>query len=199
MDKKPYETILIDQDGVLAAFATFNRIITNEWMRETHGVGAIQISQEYLIENARYDMEKHWELTQESWWGIICASKNFWVNIPMFPWVPQLLDRLRMFCNELIVSTNPGTEDLSSPSQKSRWLHNRRSLLHVQPDDIMIGAKKYLLANPKTLLIDDSLRNVDSFINSGGSAVCVPSDWNSKTHGLAEVWDAITKDTKILV
>ena len=47
----------------------------------------------------------------------------------------------------------------------------------------LIGPSKHLCANPETLLIDDSDKNVDSFRKCGGQAVLVPRPWNS-LHGL---------------
>ena len=190
MTEKPYETILVDQDGVLAAFATYNRIVVNAALRYQEDKN--QISQIKMIESGCYDISELWNLTREEWWSIIRNDPTFWIDIPMFVWAPDLVDKLRGLCDRLVVSTNPGSdEDPRSPSQKTKWFSERQHILNIAGDDLMIGAQKDLMAKPGVLLVDDSKHNVDAFIKAGGDAVLVPSDWNHRHHGLSVVWTTI--------
>lgn len=189
---KPYKTVLVDQDGVLAAFASYNRIIMNDYMWLTYGEEAKQISQHQMIEDSKYDISELWEVDRDEWWRVIVQDSTFWLDIPMFPWAPDLIRRLRNICENLYVSTNPGVKDLKAPSQKAEWFHARKNLFNLETTDLMIGAQKQLMAKPGVLLIDDSKHNVDAFIKAGGEAVLVSSDWNCKNHGLHAVWSEIT-------
>lgn len=55
----------------------------------------------------------------------------------------------------------------------------------------MLGSKKWLLAKPDHLLIDDLDKNVHQFILHGGNATLVPSDWNTFDLTFDKVWNKI--------
>lgn len=194
MPPKIFDTILVDQDGVLAAFASFNRIVMNDYLSNTLGLKGKPVSQEDMIEKSRYDIAELWDVERDLWWDVICDHPTFWKDIPMFPWAPELVRKLRDICERLVVSTNPGADhDPRSASQKIEWFAQREHLLGFRGCDLMIGTKKALMARPGTLLIDDAKHNVEKFIAEGGEAVLVPSDWNCRHHGLHAVWSAITE------
>ncbi|MGB9592072.1 MAG: hypothetical protein ACPL1K_06110, partial [Candidatus Kryptoniota bacterium] len=43
---------------------------------------------------------------------------------------------------------------------------------------VIFTKKKYLLANPESILIDDCMDNCDGFIAHGGVAIPFPAEWN---------------------
>jgi hypothetical protein len=64
-------------------------------------------------------------------------------------------------------------------------------MLGIKMTDCMFGSAKHLMAKPDVLLIDDLQKNVDKFIDAGGQAVCVPSNWNTLDLNFSHIWSKI--------
>lgn len=177
---KKYKTILLDQDGVLAKF-------TSAVIKQVNFVTGQNVTIERAITESKWDLEKLWGMSQKDWWGAIDKNKNFWLEIEPFPWAYDLYHNLQNYCDELVIMTAPSQNPICL-AHKLIWL---RKYLDVPSRNVMMGKKKYLLARSDTLLIDDSPQNCREFVKNGGNAVCIPSDWNTKTLTFDLVWKKI--------
>lgn len=109
----------------------------------------------------------------EMWDVIQKAGSSFWANLSPQPWFKEMYYELcRM--DEVVFLTSPS--HLASPaSGKIEWFHK-----HVKPNfrNYILTNRKELLAKPGDVLIDDTDRNVDEFIQAGGIGIVFPRPWN---------------------
>ena len=165
-------TIYADQDGVLAAFwESALRKLNDKFRREN------PISRDEYREYGKFDMASLFGVTNKEFWSCVEDSNYFWDSLGTFPWSKDLYDFLRKFAPVTICSSP--SDGLNCVYGKTQWLkkHIDQS---ITTGDCVFTKKKYLLANPNVLLIDDLQENCDKFIAAGGHAVCVPSTWNTK-------------------
>lgn len=170
-----YKTILLDQDGPLAGFATRVREIVNKAYRDHPFVP--QISTKEMTDNPTWESSELWGISVDEWWTVIRDDEDFWLKLPVQPWAKQLVDYLSEHCDELIISTAPSShQDTRSCAQKLKWLETH---FGIQPSNVMLGPKKYLMAKPDVCLIDDHKYNTDIFHEHGGTGILIPADWNT--------------------
>lgn len=187
---KKYDTIFLDQDGVLTKFAKNAVEVTNKHMKKT---GGPTVTTKEMVEKADWNMPGLWGLTDEEWWEILDAEENFWLNLEPFDWAEKLYKKLQKQTNDLIILTAPPESNTTACSQKRQWLKKH---LGIESEDVIVGKRKYALSRPGTLLIDDNAKNVRSFIGvdrPSGNAVVVPSDWNTADLTFEAVWKEIEK------
>lgn len=177
---KKYKTILLDQDGVLASFATAAVEWVNLYKQDN-------VTMERVVKECNWDLEKMWSLTQKEWWEIIDLYPDFWLEIPMFPWALKLHERLCEYAEEIVILTAPSKSFHCIP-HKLIWLEEK---MGIDRKNVITGKKKYLLARPDTLLIDDAEHNCREFREAGGKAIQIPSDWNCLDLTFDKVWDKI--------
>jgi len=114
-------------------------------------------------------------------WGEI----EFWNSIPRNLWATAPLSsecyRIIELCvdyvgvENIFIATSP-TKDPDCLAGKLEWIQTYLpGYLHRQ---YLITPRKWLCADRKTLLIDDSDDNVKSFREHGGKAILVPRPWN---------------------
>lgn len=170
------ENILLDIDGVCN---TFQHHVFN-------GLGLL------YPDDSWYPVDCGWDIvaaanrlagqerfTAASFWKSI--TREMWASIPPSSEFSQML---------VLASDSVGKENvhfLSSPTfspesvaGKLEWI--QRFAPAWMQRQFLIGPSKHLCANPQTLLIDDSDKNVDAFRKCGGQAVLVPRPWNN-LHG----------------
>lgn len=104
-------------------------------------------------------------------------TEDFWVNLETYPWTDDLVEGIRAR-NEFVIATSPSKFD-GCPSQKVIWL---QKYFHSEFRDYMIGKKKWLMANPNHILIDDTEYMVEDFRKKGGNAILFPQYWNKLSH-----------------
>jgi hypothetical protein len=109
-------------------------------------------------------------------WDRINATPDFWLGIKPFPWMKMLLDGIEATGIDWTIATSP-SRDPGCLSQKVHWL---RLHLGKKFTGYMVGSRKFLMANPRNLLIDDNDANVDNFRAHGGKAILFPALWNSR-------------------
>jgi len=177
--------ILLDLDGVCADFFTpaLNRL--------NHNSGK-NISPEEYIESGLFDMAKMFGISKEDFWKQIDFGR-FWIDLPAFPWHKDLFELLSGVA-PITIASSPSPWIQCVP-QKLLWIKEH---LGLTEESCMFGPRKYLMANPETLLIDDLQKNCDEFIAHGGKAICIPSNWNTKDLTFAKVLAAM-KEFKFLV
>lgn len=180
-----YKLIICDADGVLASF-------TDAVIKQLNSVTGYDVKKEEVITRCNWDLEKLWDMDQKTWWNAIDKNPNFWLEIEPFEWAREMYWRLHEYADEVGISTAPPMNEVSV-SQKCTWLKKH---IGVQQSDIMVGKKKYWMANPDTLLIDDAPHNVERFENAGGNTILVPSDWNTHPLTFEKVWKVIEDELK---
>jgi len=177
---KNYKTIYVDMDGVLAQF-------TKAVIKQVNNITGSNNTINDVINKSDYRLEHVWNLSVEEWWECIDRNPKFWLDIEPFPWALDLINDLQQWCDDLIILTAPSQNPLCA-AHKIQWCYNH---LGVHIKDIIIARRKYLLANPHSLLVDDAKHNVDGFRGKGGDAVLVPSDWNMEDLNYCKVKEAL--------
>lgn len=147
-----------------------------------------------------YDLHPYFGVSEDAMWARINAlGTDWWAALPPYPWFRNLFSALAAIGPRVVFLTSPCTEGHSAAG-KVRWIRK-----HVAPDfrDYVITSKKYLLARPGTVLVDDSDDKLAAFSNHGGNSVVFPRQWNTggTVHGdlivdhvVAEVRSAFLRD-----
>lgn len=150
--------IILDADGVLGNFT--QAVLNAHGRPEGHD------------DIKDWDFYKGWGMNDHEFWSGI-AGHEFWYNVELYPWADELYKRLSAIARVTIV-TSPCDDDFCS-SGKTMWL---RKHFNLKPHESFIGGRKELMASPTHLMIDDSIKNVESFIARGGMAILFPQPWN---------------------
>jgi 5'(3')-deoxyribonucleotidase len=152
--------ILLDMDGVLSNFV--------KGACEAHG-------KPYEPEKlTQFDMAAHWGITVQKFWEPL-QDKSFWEGLEPYPWAEDLLSKLRAIAPVTICTAPSQSHDCGAG--KLSWLERE---LSISSRDVVLCNKKWLLARPRHILIDDSPRKADDFARHGGIAVLFPQPWNDK-------------------
>lgn len=111
---------------------------------------------------------------EELWVPIDAQGAEWWENLEPLPWFAKLWEELQHVSTEVVICSSPSLSPYAVPG-KIRWLHK-----HIGPRfrDYVFTSKKYLLAKPGNILIDDLMHNVGPFRAEGGSAILFPAPWN---------------------
>lgn len=147
--------ILLDCDGVIADFVSA--------ANRAHGRECVP---------QKYDWWAEWGISEQEFWRPLYGRK-FWMGIEPFPYARKLILRLQEFGRVTIV-TAP-SDDPECAGAKADWL---RFHFSIPQKSVIFGHRKYLLARPGSVLIDDSVRNVTEFAEHGGEAVLFPQSYN---------------------
>lgn len=150
--------ILLDVDGVLANFC--------------EGVGVLFNKTDYEFSDWKFYEE--WGLTDEEFWQKIDAAPHFWENLPQYEWFDDILSAVRDTSIPFTLMTSPSF----SPNcyyGKRKWIIDRFGSNFTA---CILGSRKYLLAKPTTVLIDDSNKNCKKFAEHGGRYILFPQPWN---------------------
>ena len=174
-------------DGVLSDFFDDALWNLNKKFRPKDPITAQQYRK-----NPSFDMAAEFDISQEEFWQTIETNEYFWFNMTPFPWAKGLYDLLSEFA-PVTIASSPSLNPRCIPD-KLEWLSKH---LGVKSDSCMFGGRKYLMAKPDTLLIDDYPKNVEKFIEAGGKAVLVPSSWNTEDLSFDKVVAAIIKEGSI--
>jgi hypothetical protein len=115
------------------------------------------------------------DYAQESFWKLF--FRDDWASVPKSDecdWLVEQCERL-VGRENVMVATSP-TKDGACAAGKVDWIHaNLPSWLHRQ---YAITPRKWFLAQPGSLLIDDNAKNVRLFKRGGGRTLLVPRPWN---------------------
>lgn len=147
--------VLLDMDGVIVDF-------TGASMR-AHGIAEY----DHLIDD--WDHASALGLSADDWWAKM-EGREFWANIEPYPWASELMDAI----GEFTICTAPNRDPECAAGKYDCLINN----FSIYPRDVMMGTKKFLLANPGNVLIDDREENVDDFRARGGCAILFPQPWN---------------------
>lgn len=181
------KTILLDLDGTLSDFFSDALHHLNKKYRPDNPLTA----EEYR-KNPTFNMAEKFGISQGEFWKTIESNQYFWCNMTPFRWAKQLYNLLSEFAPVTILSS-PSLNPRCIPD-KLEWLDKH---LGIKSDSCMFGGRKYLMARPDALLIDDYPKNTESFIQAGGNAVLIPSSWNTEDLSFDKVVAAIIKEGSI--
>ncbi len=159
--------IFLDMDGVLCDFAGESLRLHNR---------------PDIIDNwpkGEWDIAKMIGITDADFWEAIdLGGLDWWADLPAYPWARDLCEMCESFA-PVCISTSPSQHHGSSAG-KVLWLQ-RFFGTHFRA--YMLGEHKSFLAQPGRVLVDDSDKNISSFVLAGGHAALVPQPWNSGQHG----------------
>ncbi len=160
---------LIDSDGVLADFVS--GAIAAHGRSESHN------------DIKSWDFYESWGMTQEQFWSPL-RSKDFWLSLEPYPWAQTLLDAVGTFTIATAPPLNP-----DSVTAKLEWLNSH---FGIKTTDVMVGSKKWLMSNEKSILVDDNPNNIEAFSEYGdGDGILFPQPWNLGVGNYSTVIDQI--------
>ncbi len=159
--------ILLDVDGVLANFV--------DSAFKAHGIDPESVTERNSWQINEW---KGVDMSMEDFWKGIDypdhTSLNFWSTLKPYSWLRPLVDMCMTKSEDVYISTSPSRNPMCRAG-KATWIRSYIPELYYRT---MIGSHKYLMANDKTVLIDDSDSNVKKFRERGGHAITFPQPWN---------------------
>ena len=122
-------------------------------------------------------------VSASDFWGPINdAGADFWANLELYPWFDELMLLVRANCDNYTLSTSPSLCP-GSYAGKRRWISKHFGEGFT---GCMLGSRKWLMAGPGRILIDDNDTNCEKFRQHGGQAILFPAIWNSHHHLVGE-------------
>lgn len=103
------------------------------------------------------------------------AGDQFWARLPIFPHAKHLVKRCQEI-GESTILTSPFNH-AGSYAGKVKWLdyHFGKGFARKHA---LIGAKKHVVSQPGSLLIDDRPKNCEAWKREGGTAILFPAFGN---------------------
>lgn len=179
--------ILLDLDGVLSDFLT----LALQKIEATRDDGTPPLTPASYAVTGKFNIAEVYGMTMEDFWETLEKGDQFWCNMKPFPWASHLVSWLETIA-PVTICTSPSLHE-ACPAQKLKWANKH---LGLRSNAMMIGGRKYLMAKPENLLIDDYPKNVDAFKAAGGQAIQVPSNWNTNPLTFEIVRKAIEEGIK---
>jgi len=165
------KNILCDLDGVLSDFLSLalEKLAANEDTAPLTPTSAKDYAR-----FGHFDIAEIYGISMTKFWDTLEKGDNFWCNLKPFPWAQDLLAWLETIA-PVTICTSPSLHPVCA-KQKIEWVEKHLSRKNTH---LMIGTRKYLMAKPENLMIDDYEKNIDAFRSNGGYAIKVPSNWNT--------------------
>jgi 5'(3')-deoxyribonucleotidase len=139
-------------------------------------------------------METVWGITAEQFWAP-ASELEFWENLPLTEEAHGIVRGVLHTVPREKVAFLSSAAGPWAMEGKRRWLKRHFPELAEQ---FLFKMLKQLVANPGDILIDDYDRNLDSWTEHGGTAICVPRPWNRLHtcafpvhHVLSSLWGAL--------
>lgn len=157
-----YIRIFLDMDGVLVDFISGLKAL---WPRRLP---------EWPPND--WDVHKVLGLTEtEMWDKVLEKGESFWSELSPYSWSKPLVDLVSDVSDEWYISTTPQNNG-ACVSGKLQWL---KATFGDCFEDYFLGKHKFVLADSRSVLIDDNDYNVEYFREVGGHAILFPQPWNS--------------------
>lgn len=161
--------ILLDLDGVLADF--------NSAMLEVLGYSPTNPDIISVAMENSGDISAHPKIGCHRFWTQFDSlSSEWWAGLKLLPNAKHLISTMNNISsgpNNVFICTSPGQSGHAAKG-KIEWV---RKHFPSMTDKIVITTKKFLCANPSTILIDDSPNKVDAFREFGGIGVLWPNQY----------------------
>lgn len=179
------QVILVDLDGVLVDFVGGALAVLGKSVRERRAILATwPRGVERLYDVLGMDVDEFWE-------EIRVRGPRFWQGLSAYPWAFHFLDRLELY-GRVVICTTP-SKDPASAQGKLLWIKNN---LGGGWYDYVLTRDKSLLANERTILIDDFTSNVEAFRAAGGKAAYLfTQPWNAvnEEQARADKWEQVNR------
>ena len=164
--------VLLDMDGVICNF--IGGVLHS--LRE-HPTIKLPPKLIYNKWNA-WNFHQQIGISDNDFWGVT-KQPNWWLNLPSYSWATELIDGIRSFGAHILFTSSPSL-DSACVSQKIDWLRDY-GFMAEHANDYHFGPHKYMMAkHPQTVLVDDSVDNVNAFKACGGKAILFPAPWNTR-------------------
>lgn len=165
--------ILVDMDGVLVDFV---------------GGSFRALGRSVPFDEIRWDYYSQLGMTEDDFWHAIHAiGSDFWSNLDPLPWCRDLIRIVGEICPTWEIASTPSKHP-SAQSGKAEWLDhylgNGQSF-----EDYNLTRRKWRLAKPGVVLIDDNDKNCRQFCDHGGESVLFPQPWNANRDLLGDGFD----------
>jgi hypothetical protein len=126
-------------------------------------------------------------ISKEEFWNSM--SVEDWATLPKTEDADEILRLVEKY-KPVILSANTEYGTANCIAGKLEWL-KRNVPDYYREDRWFFGKKKYKLAHPNAVLIDDYEYNTDSWTKMGGISILVPRPWNK--------YGKLGLDTKIYI
>lgn len=127
------------------------------------------------------ELPSYWDPIMDGFWQPIRTDPFFWSNMQPYRWTHDLIKMLLQYCEEVAFVTSPDSHR-NSHGGKFDWLV-RNKLQHIE---YITAHKKYRLAHPRDILIDDHGPHITKWLDQcehrhreQGHALLFPQPWNS--------------------
>lgn len=114
------------------------------------------------------------EKESDMWEVIDRHGPSFWASLEPYPWWRELLH----WCGQLGKTYLCSTPSLSNYSVDGKLLWIHKHLGKLFRNYIFTAAPKHLLANSRSVLIDDYGSTIEKFCKAGGHGILFPQPWN---------------------
>lgn len=161
------DSVLLDMDGVLVNF-----------IQGALDVHDIQKTPEEIYGNdlGNCDLLQLLKMTAVAFWKPM--NEEFWAKLDWMPDGAKILEIVERWCgrDNICLLTDPGP-NYGAVDGKKRWIE--RHLPRHYKDSVLFGSRKWVCAHSNSILIDDSDKNINRFIEKGGNTILLPRIWNS--------------------
>lgn len=151
--------IFLDIDGVLANFV--------EGACQLHGI------------DPNFPNRKFWKpdpSDKQFWSRINSRGYAFWEDLPKYSWADQLLGICQEHADRVSFCSSVDPRGSAAAQGKYEWLFKHFG--YKRAARAVITRKKFLLAGPNRILIDDSYDQLNRFYQWGGRSIMFPQPWN---------------------
>lgn len=157
-------TILLDMDGVSTNFL--------KGVLHAHGRDYTSTIREWP--KGEYNIHKVLNIEMAELWAKIDEQgTSFWEELEQYEWFDKLYEELKKRGNVYFCSS-PSLDSSVLPG-KLKWIQQR---MGYNFRNYVFTNQKQLLANNRTILIDDSPQMCERFHKFGGNVVLFPQPWN---------------------
>lgn len=168
--------VLIDLDDVVVNFVDAACVV--------HGRENPYVTNPSNLGN--YHLEEILGLTKSQFWKPM--TYDFWLNLSLMDQGKRLINIVEAYVPKKYIcfATSPSSND-GCAQGKIDWIKKH---YHRFSRSFAIGPMKYMYAGPNTVLIDDSQKNIDAFIEEGGIGYLFPSRTNKRYAEVGEehIW-----------
>ena len=123
-----------------------------------------------------FSMDKIWGMGLDTFWKPM-KMPSFWKGLEFMPDAKEILE----LCEQAVGMDNVCL--LTSPSRGSGPVVGKINWIEKNMPEYsrryLIGPAKQFCAGPDSVLVDDSNRNIEDFVEAGGNVILVPRAWNS--------------------
>lgn len=120
----------------------------------------------------------------ERWFSTMAADPGVWDRIEPFPWTPKLVQCLDIYAPDWKI-LSATTQDPRCWSAKAAWVIKQLFPVASLHRLILVGGRKYELAQRGDVLVDDHSENVEQWRVRGGEAF----KWTEWTDDMPEEAD----------